>query len=202
VSRGGWVRDYSWLDSISDRQRSVIIGTLFGDAHSSKPSKNGAANVEFEHGVKQREWAYWKYLELKNLCNSPLKLKNRSDGTSRYGVKTRRHPLLDEFRNIFYPNGKKTITKSLLNQVDNLALAVWFGDDGNFHKGSLRLILGGITEQEVLLVREWIGLPHYYRAYDDNTFHLAFRVRTGAAAAFRSRIEQHVPPCMRYKIGC
>ncbi|OHA43116.1 MAG: hypothetical protein A3G03_02380 [Candidatus Taylorbacteria bacterium RIFCSPLOWO2_12_FULL_44_15c] len=49
--------------SLSSRQRDILIGSVLGDAYIAPWGK-----IRIEHSVKQSEYVYWKYAELKSLC--------------------------------------------------------------------------------------------------------------------------------------
>lgn len=42
---------------------------------------------------------------------------------------------LNKYRDVWYPNGKK-IVPSMVYDLNPLGLAVWFMDDGSYHKGT------------------------------------------------------------------
>lgn len=71
-----WIPIKSYL-SLSDRQKSIIIGSLLGDGtmRLGKSAKN--ANFKVEHGLKQKELVLWKYKELRNFVFTEPKISFR-----------------------------------------------------------------------------------------------------------------------------
>lgn len=135
---------------LSDRQKSIIVGSLLGDGtmRIGKGARN--ANFKVEHGLEQKELVFWKYKELKNFVFTEPKIsfRYREDG-SKYSkswwFRTIRHPELTEIYNMFYlkegyRTGKKIISDIYLRSHFNpIAFAVWIMDDGSFNRGIIDL---------------------------------------------------------------
>lgn len=117
------------LSEITDRQKSIIFGSLLGDA--SLKTSRGCPNaiLSISHSDKQREYIWWLYEELKTLCNGEPKEYISKGKYVTIEMKTRFRKDLGEIKNkIYIP--KKTVSSWWLDQIDDLSLAIWFMDDG------------------------------------------------------------------------
>jgi len=125
---------------VTKRQREIIIGTILGDGYLQKIGKKNA-RLKLEHPEKQRDYIFWKYQELKNL------MQDRPKKTERYNPKWKKEyiyyrcqthstPLLGKLKRYFYDDdGKKVIPINIKNLLKSeLSLAVWYMDDGYYHK--------------------------------------------------------------------
>ena len=116
--------------SLSKEQKRLLIALLVGDGTIS-------SNYVFKlsHSIDQREYLEWKV----NLLN---KLGIKNNGIKEYisscGYNTGKGVLYSQMslhstikalrRSVYIP--KKTLTRNLLNWLDEQGLAIWFMDDG------------------------------------------------------------------------
>ena len=116
--------------SLSKEQKRLLIALLIGDGTIS-------SNYVFKlsHSIDQREYLEWKV----NLLN---KLGIKNNGIKEYisscGYNTGKGVLYSQMslhstikalrRSVYIP--KKTLTRNLLNWLDEQGLAIWFMDDG------------------------------------------------------------------------
>ena len=120
--------------NLTKKMEQVLLGSLLGDGslHIHKKRGKNATYTE-EHSLKQLQYAKWK--------NSFLKFKetlvNRKE--KRFGdvreyqqvcIYSPASPTLTEYYSFFYPNGKKVVTREILDKLEPLGLAVWYCDDG------------------------------------------------------------------------
>jgi hypothetical protein len=112
------------VGSLSGVQRSVVIGSLLGDG--AMRCKTNAL-LEFNHSAAQRSYVDWKYQQLAELVATPPKLRAGNEGRMAYRFVTRSVSAMTPYYKAFYGNGRKEIP---LIELDDLALAVWFMDDG------------------------------------------------------------------------
>lgn len=120
------------LDEI---QKSVLVGTLLGDANLRILKSNSFLTVE--HSDLQKDYVFWKYSIFKDWVLTPPRKKVRiyCKDTSRklisWGFQTLSHQIFTEFYKKFYPRGKKIAPKELSLWINPLVLAVWLMDDGS-----------------------------------------------------------------------
>ena len=88
------------LTSLTRRQKSIIVGSLLGDAYLVKTTCGYAFRVN--HGLLQKCYVDWKYEELKNLTNSAPRQSTRC-----YYFRTVSHKHFLELQKEFYRGGAK-----------------------------------------------------------------------------------------------
>jgi hypothetical protein len=121
-------------------QFDVIIGSLLGDARLECRSAGSrypvTARFRVHHGVKQKEYVFWKYGVLKNfvlkepresLWDNPKRNLHEvswyfhTKSTSDFGTLYR----------CFYRDGVKVLPNTVLDILTPRMMAVWFMDDGS-----------------------------------------------------------------------
>lgn len=119
--------------TLTNRQRSLVIGTILGDGYLAKPYNWGTNyRLQITHSDKQKDYVFWKYNELKNWVISPPKFYFK---TNSWRFRTISHRIFTELAGEFYPKGKKIIPERILDEItDPFLLAVWYMDDGNSRK--------------------------------------------------------------------
>ena len=122
---------------ISTELEQFVIGAILGDSHIRYTGKTSRANtrIEFAHSTKQEEYIQWKYDFLKEyeLAASPPRLykigKEKEFLQLRFTSKSNK--IFNEYHYLFHKEGKKKITRKILNKLQPLGLAIWYMDDGN-----------------------------------------------------------------------
>lgn len=199
--------------TLSKEQKEVIIGTLFGDGHLSKPAKN--ARYKATHGKNQEFYIKHKAEILKDICPSGVKYKTVFDKR-----KNKYYPsltlcsfvntYLTDLYKIFYPNKKKKITKKSLNLLTPKAIAYWYMDDGGLGKhkkntGSIAIDLylnTYLSDEEHRLIIEYFKI-NYGIEFKLNKNHGKYRLRIGKKQAkkFIKIVKPYILPQFEYKIN-
>lgn len=155
---------------MTDRQRSIILGSLLGDASLRKTNINPIFTCE--HGIKQLEYCKWKAKELESL-GAKFSISKRKTIDKRTGLyyesavcRLPANPVLLPIYNNLYKNGKKTITSEYLESFNELSLAVMFMDDGSFKGSSINIATNCFEEDELLL------LSGFFKDRFNLTFHI------------------------------
>lgn len=145
---------------LTQRQLSILTGTLLGDSSLRKPNIN--PNFSCEHGIKQLEYCKWKYEELKSL-NANFSIHKRKTIDKRngklYESAVCRISANSEFLPLYenlYINGIKQITKKFLENFDELSLAVMFMDDGCKHHNSISIATNCFSEENLILLTKFL----------------------------------------------
>ncbi len=108
---------------MNKKQRDIILGTLLGDGWIEKQG-----SIRFKQCLKHKEYIFWLYGELKNLCRSSP--TQRRDNKQWY-FQTRSNDETRFYRSIFYRGVKKRVPKNIGKLIKSaLSLAIWFMDDG------------------------------------------------------------------------
>lgn len=194
------MRNYEPLN-LSYWEEQILIGSLLGDACLSVPS--GCRNPRYSesHCLNQREYLIWKVSQLSKLHIKSALYHNAIQ------VWSRCHPMLWKFYNLFYQYGKKVIDKQILEKVNDLALAIWFYDDGylrtdkyNYYAG-----LGCFSESEIKLLSSWFDKSYSLKIHIDRDWHnpSLYNIRFGVydTNTFLHRIRNTIiPPNMKSKV--
>lgn len=114
------------MGSLTEIQRSIVIGSLLGDGGMRCKTN---ALLEINHGIQQKFYVDWKYQHLAQFVLTPPKARKGKGKRVAYRFTTRSLPELTPFYVWFYPNKRKIVPNNLL--LDPLSLAVWFMDDGS-----------------------------------------------------------------------
>lgn len=135
---------------LTKEEKSLIYGTLLGDAHLQK--RQNSFRLKIEHGIEQKEYVLWKYKKLKRLCKTtqPPKIVTSQKGFKTVLFYTSSGAYLKPIHEAFYKTNRqgrvvKTITEELIERLpspldnidsssprqNSLALAVFYMDDGS-----------------------------------------------------------------------
>ena len=159
---------------LTPSQHQVVLGTLFGDGSLTMGKHSRNARLHFRVSEKDREYIFWKYRGLETtgvfksppkfrLCKSGYKFKRTGDLQRVWYLFSRSLPIMTQYRELFYPNGEKSISQSALENLNALGLAVWYMDDGHFHDSlkykycRVGLSTQGFTCEDNELVRSWLA---------------------------------------------
>ena len=112
---------------IKKEHRNLLIAMSIGDGYLNK---NGYLDIW--HSPKQKEFVDYKYDLIRMFCNIKPEVINRS-GFNSYGFRTKSEDFLKLLRRIIYKNGKKNITRKILNRLNALGVAIWYMDDGHIN---------------------------------------------------------------------
>jgi hypothetical protein len=162
------------VGSLSEKQQSLIIGCLLGDGYMRCKAN---AHLQITHSIKQQEYVWWKYNQLKEYVLTPPKRYKGNGNRIGFRFFTRSLPVFTPYYHQFYVEGKKTIPRAL--RLNPLILAVWFMDDGSKSRRSCYLNTQqfGFNDQNILLdALHEIDL-HPHRDVDKTYIRLRFSVR-------------------------
>ena len=112
--------------ALSEDQMKLIMGSLLGDGSLRYASDH---NVSFRvgHGERQREYCEWKQRMLAPLAH---RIGRTGNGIGFDTIPMRQ---LAELRDAVYAaEGRRTAAKSLVQALDERAIAAWYCDDGTF----------------------------------------------------------------------
>lgn len=112
--------------SLSDYQRSVVIGTLLGDGSLAANWSKTNFSLQVAHSVKQETYLLWKYGILKDWILSKPRYYPRNKSIT---IKTISHPEISQLASLFYPHGRKVMPNNIRELIqDPIILAVWYMD--------------------------------------------------------------------------
>lgn len=187
------------VGSLTQRQISIIIGSILGDGHLRIIPGRKDAFLEINHSIKAKEYVLWKYSELENICNSGPKERSTNEGRIAYRFFTKQHPEITELFKKFYVDCRKVIPKIDLNE---LILAIWFMDDGSkTSKGDVYLNTQqfSLNDQKRLLYN-LRNLGVRARLNKDKKYY-RIRILKESIAHFNKLISPYIVESMRYKLS-
>lgn len=135
----------TWGVNPTSDQRSFLLGCLLGDGSITSGTTSTPSVFACEHSAKQSYYVAWKHKLLASLTARvwdtyhPAGLISGKPRAPVHGKQLQLyHPhVTPQLRELFYsPTGEKVITSSIVDQLDDRALVVWFLDDGCMHNKS------------------------------------------------------------------
>jgi len=186
-------------NALTPRLRSVLIGSMLGDGGLQRTGPRTARYFE-HHSAKQRAYLDWKVEEWGPFVSSTSPSnKGQYKG---HCFRTHGCHTLFPYWQMFYPEGKgaKTFVRFPLEWVDELALAVWFMDDGSKTTNYFRFSVGPRVEDQRVQRRALQQFDIQGKLYGedgDTALHVQGRTYT---TRFIDAVRPHIHPSMSYKL--
>lgn len=208
---------------LSQEEKGLLVAICLGDGHLHKPHpKTKSVQLEIGHSVKQLDYCTYKRDLVHDILGKEsrvpkvsirnVKIKGKEYETCRF-VKT-----CDYFfvlRNLLYPNGRKVITREILDMLSPKGLAIWYMDDGScYFKDSpidghsicidLRISTDCFTSEEHDIMVEYfreVWNINFYKFYSKSRDVYCLRANKEAALKFIELIKSYIIPSMKYKIN-
>lgn len=115
------------IDPISNVQKDIIVGSILGDGCLEFDGFHGT-RLQIKQSEKYKNYVFWLYDRLKNICNSPP--KQRPDNRQWY-FSTKHLKDLTNLQRLFYVSKKKCVPCDIAELLtSSLSLAIWYMDDG------------------------------------------------------------------------
>ena len=188
------------VGSLTQQQKSVIIGCVLGDGYLRIIPGRKDAFLEVNHSIKAKEYVDWKYSILKSICISAPKRRKIDEKRIGYRFFTRQHPEITKLYEKFYSQGRKVIPAGF--KLNPLSLAVWFMDDGSKNKkGDVYLNCQQFdfqSQRRLLHSLRTIGVRA--RMNKDKKYY-RIRIRRESISRFVELIKPYIIPSMEYKIA-
>lgn len=188
---------------LSNIQKEVLFGGLLGDInlHIARSANSKNAFGKIEHCTKQLDYVKWKKEIFSNLTNdikSISRFDKRTGNTyhSSY-FNFRANPILTDWYNLFYPDGKKIIPIDL-SLLTPLAIAVWFMDDGSKCNSTYNLATNCFTKIDLIRITDCL-----FNEYDIETTinsRNIIRIKSNSAKIFKFLIKPYVLNSFNYKL--
>lgn len=141
-------RDYN----AEEKDTSLIVGLVLGGG----TIKNATLSKETK---KYEQLKYVKELFEKNGYKCELNKVN--EYREQWGLKVRLSPeVAKHYRHQFYPNGNKTVTRHLLNELTNDGLVIWILLNSHNVDGGLALGTLKFTEEENKIIQNYFKVVH------------------------------------------
>ena len=187
------------MGSLTQLQKSLIIGTLLGDGYLRQIKGRKDAFLEVNHSINAKDYVDWKYKILRNISGTEPIPRRGNGSRIAYRFYTRQHPELSQLFEMFYVDGKKRIPNI---KIDPFMLAVWFMDDGSRCRDRdvyLNTQQFNLSDQGKLIsmLRE-LGLE---ATLQKDKIYYRLRFLKKSIKPFNEMISNYLIPSMRYKLS-
>ena len=188
---------------MNEAQEQVIIGCVLGDGRLDKPL-HGNSRLLVRHSIKQ-----YMYLLHKHGVLAPYSLSifvydiidKRSGRTYRAaGFNTIRSSYFTYLYRLCYPNDTKTVPHDLVEIANEIALAIFIGDDGTYDINSktVKISVDAYSYESRIVIKRWLS----------ERFGLEVTIEKDRIYVLRRSmprladlVKDYLPPSMHYKLG-
>ncbi len=182
---------------LNEKQMSVVIGSILGDAYIYPAGK-----ICFEHSEKQYSYLMWKFDFLKKVSYPKVSRVERFDKRFNHINVSYRFFLRQYFktlREIFYPAGVKIIPQGIDKWFSPLTLAVWYMDDGYLKNNKYPELATESFSLEQLSYIKFLLSKKYFIS-SDVTNKQRLRIKLQSIKSFFSLISSYIHQSMTYKL--
>jgi len=134
------ISNYYSQINIPDNLYSFITGSMLGDGGLELSGTTGLITARYGETAGNKEYIFWKESFLKQCFDTNITFGDYISSQTgktylRYRLRTNTHPTLGEIFNNWYPEGVKIVYRDDIEKhLDELALSVWFYDDGHIQR--------------------------------------------------------------------
>lgn len=189
---------------LTDTEFQVLLGTVLGDTHLYRKYIHGDCTGICNHCLEQEELIFTKYKYLKNISQEP-KLVNKYDerlqipSYQQWYWYINANPALNEIYDMFYKNKVKYINKELFEQIEPLALAIWYMDDGSKEGNSGYLLCtNSFTNQDIDIIQRTLLFKFGINTSKQKSNMIY--IMSDSKDAFKKLIEPYIVDSMKYKL--
>lgn len=188
------------VGSLTQVQRSVIVGSLLGDGYVRIVRGRREAFLEVNHSYAAQAYVDWKYMMLRSMSRSAPKIRSGNGKRIAYRFTTRQLPEITELYQDFYRNGTKIIPENL--RLDPLTLAVWYMDDGSKCRDSDVYLntqqFCASDQQKCIAMLVEMGIES---SMNRDKIYWRLRIKKSSLPRFWEYIAPYIIPSMQYKLG-
>lgn len=182
---------------LNEDRWQIAYGSALGDGSIRMVSEK-CAQLRFDHGQCQKEYAQWKQKILGTIVSHIENDKN-AKRFSRYAFDT--IPLYELKRLVFRENKCCTIPKEIANNLNILGLTIWYLDDGTFGGHYKKWGNGNSDISCVKFKNRDIMEPFFCKVgLFPRINSTGFHFNSVNTKKLHELICEYVPPCMEYKI--
>lgn len=181
------------------QQSSVLLGLALGDGSIQKTS--GSYRMRLVHRDAQLEYLKWKISILDNLISGEP-YKSISGYTGKKTINALNTRILPTLKPLYQIKDPSNLKKALQN-LDALALAIWFMDDGTGYNSGASISTHSFSYECNLVFKDVLKTRFDIDATvaEDKRVHKYFLNLTAAGARkLYNTIQAYVPPSMQYKL--
>lgn len=199
------------IRNLTNEQMGLLVGSLMGDGCISVVNRGKCANWVISHSDKQLDYLLYtkELLEKSGLPVTCPSIQHKGKYTM-YSICVCLGTFGLTLRHLFYPNGKKTVTRHLLNYLTPVGIALWYQDDGSrrFIKRNgkiqgreIKIATCGFTEDEHIIMQNYFNTVWdvAWRVNRDKKYYMLVTAATNANK-FINIIKPFVCESLSYKI--
>ena len=195
---------------LTTKQREYLLGAVLGDDALLRNTVSSNVHLRAQQSLAHREYLMWKYRIMENqTLTAPRVIQNNRYDKVHWGVRfhTRATPELTALYQLCYPNGKKTVSQSWLDQLTEFSLAVWYMDDGTYapKRDFCMLYTGAFPYSQQLLIKQYLRNRWNVTGFaiQQNRQQWCVRFTRHGTQKFLSIVERYIEliPSMEYKLG-
>lgn len=192
--------------SLSNQQEEILVGKILGDGCLEKNGRH--VRLKIEQTDRQKEYVFWLYQQLVPFVGrSPRAvfhagLDNKQ--TKRWRFATLSLSLFDNYKTLFYKEGRKIVPKELVSFLKTpLSLAVWYMDDGYMRTDRSGAYI--CTSSFTLTQHRQLQIVLRRNFQIDTNIHFAgkyarLHIPARNLKYFVNLIKPYVVDCMKYKL--
>ncbi len=206
---------------MTNEQKSIILGSVLGDGCLKLAPHSKNARLTLGHSVTQLEYLKWKRDKLvpfsrKIVLDQKAKTKiisgRKANSKDFYKFFTIAHPDVTDFHKRYVIDGKKRVSKDIINELDLIALAIWFADDGSVYVDKRNNVPTCSIATNSFTYKEQVILVETLRKFFFGTIKIDVQgnterddlyirmYRTEKIKEFLSSISSILPECIHYKL--
>lgn len=191
---------------------SFLIGSLLGDCHLEKRTEGCGTRIIFEQCQQNMEYLYWyhKYLVNRGYCPDKKPYFRRKIGQGNkvfysYRINSYTFSSFNWLHDLFYPNKIKCVPKNqeIWNLFTPLSLAIWYMDDGSRTKSGAKFATNNFEWSDIEflcnMLKSKFKLETSIHSSGPNKGFTIY-IKSESWPHFKTLIEPHVHPCMKYKL--
>lgn len=192
------------LGPLDRTQESVLLGTLLGDAYGGR-NRTVNPSITFEQTTTRKDYVFHLYDIFGAYTGTGPKLHTDKRGYSSWRFTTYTHPAFQPLYDMFYKDGRKSVTTEVAERLDTCALAYWMQDDGSRGKNCYHLHTESFTMAEAELLKATL-IWKFDLVVTINTDRRdgkempKLRIAKESLAHFNSLVEPFILPCLRYRL--
>jgi hypothetical protein len=199
--------------SLSDEQKSVIVGSILGDGTMRLGKCAQNANLKIEQGLVQKDYVIWKYQILKSFVYTEPKISYRyQENGEKYPkswwFRTIRHPLLTKIHNRYYPghgyrSRRKIVPNNIASDLNPLAIGVWLMDDGSYYRKTISISTYCFSLSNINLLIQTIEKQYQIKSRCHRDRDKGYRMYFNQEETRKlvKLVRSYIIPSMKYKIG-
>jgi len=120
---------------LSTIQKSIVVGSLLGDGHVHKSGHVQSRNANFtcSQCADRKAYLEWKYENMLPFSRPIYEMKKEKA----YMFDTVCYEAFNIYHDLFFKDTIKIIPGNIVSLLDDLALAIWYQDDGSIGRYSV-----------------------------------------------------------------